>query len=244
VHVDLFLSSDQMPMGARDPFLDPETCTDFDGEAVPEETWIFLLTALELEEGYRCGGTTARAFPDATTEEAPPLSYDILLDELEDHEAITVVLEARYFPNVSHAPEVYAAEILERWAVRDLDHHLVVASDRSEVIAAIEARSLASGIPADTRLVWPRQPAVGWTTGSLASNELAASAGWLSPTVQAADAGADGLILGWGQADRAEVQAAQDLGLTVGIQVGPGATDARQAARWSVDELWSPELSW
>lgn len=245
VHLDLFLASDRVPVGSREAFLDPATCTDLAGEPVPADAWLFLLTSETLAAEYRCGASPDPDFPEQEALSEPPLAYPELLGALEEAEATTVILEARWFANVSHAPEVYAAELLERWAARELDHHqLRIASEQAGVLAAVQERAPVAGVELETWLVWPRRPPLGWVDGVAARDLLLDSAGAVSPVAQALDAGVDGLVIGWDLADRGDVRAGLDAGLQVGLQVGAGEVRARQASRWPVHTVWSPELSW
>lgn len=245
VHVDLFLASDRVPVGSREAFLDTETCTDLAGQPVPADTWLFLEGSESLSSDFLCGASPDPDFPEQAALAAPPLLFAELLAALEEAPPTTVVLEARWFPNVSHAPEVYAAELLERWAARELSHHeLRVASEQAVVLAAVQERAPAVGLEVQTWLVWPRRPPLGWVAGVAGRDLLLDAAGAVSPVAQALDARADGLVLGWDLAERGDVIAASEAGLMVGLQVGAGATAARQASRWPVDTVWSPELSW
>ncbi len=245
IHLDLFVASDRTPVVSHNAYMDPDTCTSIDGKAVDEDDWIFLLSSETVTASYLCGGQVDPDFPDQEAVAGTPLAYDEILSTLEAAPATTVVLEARWFPNVSHSPDVYAAELLERWAAADLEHHtLLVASEQAGVLQAVRTRSPVAEVDVETWFVWPRMPPLGWKDGIVARDVLLADAGLGSPAAQAVEAEADGLVLSWEEATRRDLEAASAEGLQVGLQTGAGPAASRQASRWPVDVLWSAELSW
>lgn len=244
LHADVFLTADHQPVLWAAPQLDPEICTTADGEPVPEDTWLVQLALADLQAEYRCGGTPDPRFPDAQTRAAPVLSMDELLDLLEGFGDTPVVLSAHTVPNVSHAPEVYAAEILERWWAAGAPQDLIIAADLPSTIAAFEDRAQAQGVDLETRLIWPRVPPQGAAWLADLGTASAGAAGLDTAIVDLEAAGADGLLLRAAAADRGLVRALEAR--QIPALVGPVRTrlGTRQSQRWPVEGVlsaWAPD---
>ncbi len=242
LHVQLFLSGDRVPLLWSGPSLDPETCETVGGRALDGEVWLVEQTAGSLQAGWRCGARPDPRFPDVEPEPFGIIDLDAFLEQVAEAEAtggapVALTLEPLFFENVSHDPEVIAAELVERWRAHGRADRLRVLSDRWELLGAIGERADAAGLQVEPWLRWPAVPPLAgeglWSLGA----QLGQRGGWVSPLEAAQDAGAVGLSVPVEAADRAQLQAASDAGLAV--QVGPVADGdaARALRRWPVDSL-------
>ena len=122
-HFDVFLTLDRQPVLNAEPFLDPALCRTV-GERPIDEVWLLQTSFDALHAGYRCGGLPDPDHDDARVVEDTVVPLQELISALEalpSSERPDVHLTAGFFPNVSHDPAVYAAEILGRWAPSELD---------------------------------------------------------------------------------------------------------------------------
>jgi glycerophosphoryl diester phosphodiesterase len=234
IEVDLFLTNDRIPVLVDGPRLDKATCTTVDGDAIGGDVWLIQNDLADLDAGYRCGVEPDPAWPDARVGAAPVHTLDALLDQVEADPPTAVLLDLRWIPNVSHAPEVFAAEVLERWWRDAPPTALRIVADRPEMIAAAEDRARAAGVDVVTLLRWPTEPARGSAGGARFASTLAADAGVSDPWAAVEDAGADGLIAHADVLRRADV-ARRPAGAELGLQ---GADTEHPAAAWLGRDDW------
>lgn len=228
LEVDLFLTNDRIPVLVDGPRLDPGTCRTADGAALPDDIWLIQIDLVDLEAGYRCGVATDPAWPDARVGEAPVHTLDGLTDQLLADPPAAVLLDLRWTPNVSHAPEVFAAEVLERWWRDAPETALRIVSDRPRMIQAAEDRARARGEDVVTLLRWPTEPPRGSAGAARLAAALAEDAGVTDPWAAMAAAGADGLLVHADLLRRADV-ARRPPGAELGLQ---GADTDHPAAAW------------
>ncbi len=201
VELDVFLTSDRVPALWDGPRLDPTTCRSAAGARLTEDIWLLEHDFAELEAGFVCGGVADPAFPDAKTLADTLVSLDEALgwwsraDTGADGPA-SVALDLRFEPNVSHAPEVFAAEVLARWRRgAPAGTELIVISDSADVLIAVRERAGRLGLSLETGLKWPRVPPAGSAAANLARVDLAWSAGLIDPDAAREAAGADFVLL-------------------------------------------------
>jgi len=243
IEVDLFLTSDRVPVLSDSPALDPDRCRHLDGTAIDEPLFLVQLSWADLAANYRCGGQADPDHPDALVVDEALLDLATFIEILEQDPALEVHLDARSEPGFSHDPEVYAAEILERWWASGVPNPLRVSTNHPATLIALEERSETADRLVDTVLIWPRtaagiEPAsVGWL------HELGATTGITDPLAAALDAGADGLRLSAALADRGTVLDARDQGLLVEIEGIERSAEADAFDRWPIDTsfLSAPE---
>ena len=242
LHVQLFLAGDRVPLLWTGPTLDPETCETVGGRALDGDVWLVEQTAGALQAGWRCGARVDPLALDAGVDPFVIADLDGFLDEVAAVEAArgapaSLLLEPLFFENVSHDPGVIAAELVERWAAHPPQAPLRVLSDRWEVLAAIDLRATALGLPVERWLRWPTVPPLGGEAGWSLGATLGQTTGVAVPLERALDAGVDGLSVPLWAADRAQLQAASEAGLHV--QVGPvrDADAALALRRWPIDSL-------
>ncbi|MEC7947833.1 MAG: hypothetical protein VX265_09720 [Myxococcota bacterium] len=234
IEVDVFLTNDRMPVLVDGPRLDRATCRTLDGERIPEDVWLIQHDLADLDAGYRCGVAADPAWPDARVGAAPVHTLDALTAQLAEDPPDAVLLDLRWTPNVSHAPEVFAAEVLERWWRDQPSTRLRVVADRAAMIEAVESRARSAGVEVVTLLRWPTEPPRGSASGARLATTLASDAGAADPWAAMAAAGADGLLVHGDLLRRADV-ARRPAGAELGLQ---GADTAHPAADWLEQGDW------
>jgi hypothetical protein len=234
IEVDVFLTNDRVPVLVDGPRLDPVTCRTLEGERITEDVWLIQNDLADLDAGYRCGVAADPAWPDARVGEAPVHTLDGLSDQLLADPPGVVLLDLRWTPNVSHAPEVFAAEVLERWWRDAPSTTLRIVSDRPLMIQAAEDRARLAGEDVVTLLRWPTDPARGSAGGARFAATLAADAGVSDPWAAMESAGADGLLVHADLLRKADV-ARRPPGAELGLL---GADTDHPAAAWLGPSDW------
>jgi glycerophosphoryl diester phosphodiesterase len=244
LHLQLWLAGDRQPVVWGAPTLDAETCETVGGRDIDEEVWLVEQPADVLIAGWRCGARAAADRPEAATAPFPLMTLEQLLDQLALHEAAAeaagerpaaLTLELGFFVNVSHEPEVIAAELVERWRAAGRVDGLRVLSAEPAVLRAVQARADGAGVAVERWLRWPTVPPLAGEGAWSAGAQLGQALGLVSATRRAEDLGVDGISLPVEAADRAGLDAAAAAGLQV--QIGPldDADEARALRRWAVD---------
>ncbi len=247
LHVDLFLTADRVPVLSALPYVDPDRCRTLAGAPVEPETWLLQATALELQAGYRCGARPDPRFPTADREAVPIATWDELLALLSAHPGVELWAQVGWAPNVSHDPQVFAAEVLARWQRArdgaDLEAELVVVADTALTLDAFGERAAADGVDLRRALSWPRVPPEEGAGLAALGLGLGAELGLVDPVAPALDR-ADALILRPDLARPADARAAAGAGLQV--LVGPILDEgaARAFGRWPVDALLVAHPGW
>lgn len=242
LHVQLFLAGDRVPVLWSGPSLDPGLCETVGGRPLSSEVWLVEQTAAQLQAGWRCGGAPDPDAPDRAADAFAIVDFDAFLVQVAEAEAaagapVALTLEPLFFENVSHDPGVIAAELVERWRAAGRADPIRLLSDRWELLDAVGARAAAASLEVEPWLRWPAVPPLAgeglWSLGA----QLGQRSGLRSPVERALSAGAVGLSVPLGAADRAQLRAAQAAGLQT--QVGPveDAQAARALRRWPVDSL-------
>lgn len=237
IEVDVFLTNDRVPVLIDGPRLDPLTCRTVDGAELEDDVWLLQNDLVDLDDGYRCGVEADPAWPDARVGAAPVHTLDGLVEQLLADPPAAVLLDVRWTPNVSHAPEVFAAEVLERWWRDDPPTTLRVVADRPQMVQAIEDRAAAAGRDVVTLLRWPTEPPLGSAAGARLATMLAADAGAADPWNDVSIARADGLLADARVLRRSDVArrpAAAELGLQGGSSGHPAAAWL-DATDWVLD---------
>lgn len=234
IEVDLFLTNDRVPVLVDGPRLDPETCRTLDGGRITEDVWLIQNDLADLDAGYRCGVAADPTWPDARVGEAPVHTLDALTGQLLDDPPRAVMLDLRWTPNVSHAPEVFAAEVLERWWRDAPPTTLRIVSDRPLMIQAAEDRARLAGEEVVTLLEWPTAPARGSASGARFVAALSADVGLSDPWAAMEAAGADGLLVHADLLRKADV-ARRPSGAELGLF---GADTDHPAAAWLGPSDW------
>ena len=114
IEVDVFLTNDRVPVLVDGPRLDGDTCRTVDGDPLGDDVWLIKNDLVDLDDTFRCGVEPAPEWPDARVG-AAPVTLDTLMEQIQADPPGTVLLDLRWTPNVSHDPDVFAAEVLERW---------------------------------------------------------------------------------------------------------------------------------
>lgn len=216
VRLPVALAADRVPLLVDGPRLDPARCETAFGAALTEDSapWVLLLDAAELQGAYRCDGEA-------------PATLEAALAVLAGAPGVGVAIEARYLPNVSHDPEVFAAEILAAWAAAGAEGPLWLIGDLDETVAALAARAAADGVEAGAVRRWPRVPPEGSAVGARLGQAVLEAGGLLDPVEAAVGAGADVL---WLAPDAAAAGSVARAG-AAGVEVWVGTLDRRGAAR-------------
>ena len=239
VGFDVFLTQDRVPVLNAEPFLDPALCRTI-GDRPVDEVWLLQTTFDTLFAGYRCGGVEDPRFPDAKVVEDSLVPLDDLITALEavdPDDRPEVHLTAGFFPNVSHDPEVYAAEVLGRWTLSDLDTPPVIVADLPVTLDAFRQDAHERGISVRTTLVWPRLPDAGGEGAAALVQALGTANGVVDPVRAFEDSGADGMRLIPAVATRTDarrVAAVADY-----VEVGPvhRPAEVKAFSAWPVDAL-------
>ncbi len=246
VHFDVFLTLDRRPVLQAEPFLDPELCRTV-GDRPIGEVWLLQTEFDALHAGYRCGGIAdpdhegARVIDDTVV----PLEELIYaLEAIPPSRRPDVHLTAGFFPNVSHDPAVYAAEVLGRWALSDLAEPPIIVADLPITLDAFRSDARKRGLGLQTTLIWPRMPAAsgeGWSTTVQA---IGVAHGVVDPLDALDASGADGIRLDPRVATRSDARRVADA--AAHIEVGPVDTRAevRAFSTWPIDAVLTsdPEL--
>jgi len=244
IEIDLFLAGDLVPVLSAYPFLDETTCTTVDGAWIDERVWLYTMRLDDLQADYLCGAVPDPSFPGAAVDPAPLATLDDLIDVLESDPDLNVHLDMQYHPNVSHEPEVFAAEVMERWWAAGLPNPLTVTADRPETLAAFDERASQVDVTLTTGLNWPWLPPVGSTSWVALWHELITTIGFEDAVAEAVDAGADGISIPVGLLQKRWIERAHQEGITV--LVGPVNDPKVQEtmSRWGVDTISTdyPEL--
>ncbi len=246
VSFDLFLTQDRRPVLHAQPFLDPELCQTI-GQRPIDEVWLLQTSFDTLYAGYECGGVPDPRFPDArvVADSVVPLEELIAaLEALPSGARPDIHLTAGFFPNVSHDPAVYAAEVLGRWALSDLTDTPTIVADLPVTLDAFKDDASGRGLSIQTTLVWPRMPAAGGEGWAALGQALGDSNGIVDPLRALEDSGADGIRLDPRVATRTD---ARRVARVAGrVEVGPvyDKADVRAFSAWPVDAIVTsdPEL--
>ncbi len=246
VHFDVFLTQDRRPVLNAEPFLDATLCRTV-GDRPIEEVWLLETSFDVLHAGYRCGGVADPQHPGARRVEDTIVPLEVLIDALETRapsDRPEVHLTAGFFPNVSHDPAVYAAEVLGRWSLSTLDAPPVIVADLPLTLDAFRADARARGLRLQTTLIWPRMPAAGGEGWAAAGQALGVANGLVDPLAALEASGADGIRLDPDVATRTDAR--RVAGVATHVEVGPVHTHTavRAVATWPVDAVLTsdPEL--
>lgn len=244
---DVFLTQDRVPVLHAGPFLDPTLCRTVGDRTLADEVWLLQVPFDSLVAGYRCGGVPAEQHPDARVVESTVAPLDDLIAALEAvprDDRPEVHLVAGFYPNVSHDPAVYAAEVLGRWSLSDLDQAPVIVADLPVTLDAFRTDADGRGLSVQTTLAWPRLPAAGGSTWASMAQAVGTAAGVVDPVAALEASGADGIRLLPQVATRTDarrVAAVADY-----VEVGPvhRAAEVRAYAAWPIDAVVTsdPEL--
>ena len=239
IEVDVFLTGDRVPVLVHDPFLPESRCQTVDGRDITERVWLLEHTLAELDEGWRCGGKPDPDFPDAAQVADTLMTLDELIDAVASHPGVRVQLDVKYARNVSHDPEVFAAEILERWWAADLDNPLVLSGFSRAQSRAFRRRADRRGEPLEVWLTWPYFAPEGPEVLTALGHEAGQSMGLSDMLAAADDARATGLDLPWQLMRRREVEAAHTQGYGIAVWTVNDARLYEQLQRWPVDLIIS-----
>ena len=242
LEVDLFLTGDRVPVLVHDAWLPESHCRTVDGGALSERVYLLEYTLEELDAGWVCGAAPDPEFPDAAVIPDTLMTLDELLDALEDHPSVTVQLDVKYWPGISHDPEVFAAEILERWWAADLPNPMFLSGFSPEQSVAFQERAARKGHTVETWLTWPYFPLESSEVLTALGHEFSAAMGF-SDMVAAADAAqATGFDLPWQLMDRRLVEDAHAAGYGVSVWTVNDARLLRQMEKWPVDVIISDHI--
>ena len=237
IEVDVFLTNDRVPVLVDGPRLDGDTCRTVDGGPLEDDVWLIQNDLVDLDAAYRCGVEPAPEWPDARVGAAPVHTLDALMQQIQADPPGTVLLDLRWTPNVSHDPDVFAAEVLERWWREAPPTALRVTADRPEMLQAVESRAKRSGQDVVTLLRWPTEPPRGSARGARFATMLSTDVGLSDPWEAVATARADGLIAHAHVIARADV-VARPAGAEIGLQGADsehGVVAWLDAADWVLD---------
>lgn len=242
IEVDLFLTGDRVPVLVHDAWLPPATCETIDGDPITERVYLLEHTLEELDAGWRCGVAPDPEFPKAEVVPDTLMTLEELIVALEPHPDVTVQLDVKYWPGISHDPEVFAAEILERWWAAEVPNPMYLSGFSPEQSRAFQQRAGDRGRSVETWLTWPFFPLESNATTTAIGHELAASVGLSDLVAAADDAQATGLDLPWQLMDRRLIEDAHDMGLGVAVWTVNDARLYRQMEKWPVDVLISDHI--
>ena len=233
IEIDLFLSQDRVPMLNHDGWLDPERCTNAQGDSLEDRVFLVQHTADELQENYRCGGLANPHHPDAETVAEPIMRLSDFMERLTVCEETMVHLDLKFIQGASHSPDVLAAEVLERWWAEDLPNPMVVSSASVDVIRALESRADS----VHTVLTWPEvHPDANRTLAGL-GHEVARALTIEDVQATVNRAQADGVQFPWELADRRTVNALSEAGFDVRIFTVNSERQKQQFNRWPISAI-------
>jgi len=228
-----------VPVLHAQPFLDPALCRTV-GDRPVDEIWLLETSFDALFAGYRCGGVADPRFPDAAVIEDTVVPLDELifaLEAIDPEDRPEIHLTAGFFPNVSHDPQTYAAEVLGRWALSELETPPVIVADLPLTLDAFRQDGHTRGMSVRTTLVWPRLPVAGGETAASLGHALAISMGVEDP-VHALDAsGADGIRLSPALATRTDSRRVAELADYVELGPVHRTAEIRGFSAWPVDAI-------
>jgi hypothetical protein len=179
-------------------------------------------------------------YPDAEVQEDTVVPLSELIEALEavpPDDRPEVHLTAGFFPNVSHDPAIYAAEVLGRWALSELEDAPIIVADLPLTLAAFRSDAAQRDLSLQTTLIWPRLPVTGGERASAAVHALGVANGVLDPVDALWESGADGIRLLPSVATRSDARrlaAVADY-----VEVGPVLDQAavRAFSAWPIDAL-------
>jgi glycerophosphoryl diester phosphodiesterase len=234
IEVDLVLTQDGVPVLSHDMWLKPALCTRTDGTRLPEGSRLLLrdLTLEELHRDYRCGGLRDPEKPDAALLADRHMTLTELLQALEGHPDVTLQLDVKQDPAFTASAEAYATAILGEWNAARLPNPWFVTATRGELLKAFEARQ-----PVETLLIWPTFTADSNTTVVGGLEELKRTLGTQELVQLARDAGADGIAVSYGVADRAALEVVRQAGMKTAVWTANSPAQLAAFCRWPLDYL-------
>jgi len=234
IEVDLCLTKDGVPVLSHDVWLKPALCTRADGTRLPEGSRLLLrdLTLEELRRDYRCGGLRDPEKPDAELLADQHMTLEELLEALRGHPDVTLQLDVKQDPVFTASAEEYATAILGEWNAARLPNPWFVTATRGELLRAFEARQ-----PVETLLIWPMFTADSNTTVVGVTEELKRALGVQELVRLARDAGADGIAVSYGVADRAALEQVRQAGMKTAVWTANTPGQLATYCRWPLDYL-------
>ena len=232
---DLVLSADDQALLAHDPWVHQKHCTWADGSEITEELLISDFTLAELQEQFLCGGPEDPEFPDAELLAEPMMSWEELLDALQDSDPEMLVhIDIKYERDgLTPPPEDFARVVMDAWDAAALPNPYYVSANTEETIQAFEARDPA--IP--TSLAWPRFPPGESAAAVALKAEFLTALGVHELVDIARDAEADGLAIPYQVIERRQVDVMLDAGLQVQIWTLNEEDLLKHYAKWPVQSL-------
>ncbi|MDP6932955.1 MAG: glycerophosphodiester phosphodiesterase family protein [Myxococcota bacterium] len=238
IEFDLVLTSDDVPVLSHDPWVDEDLCTDPGGAELTERVYIQDLNLESLETDYLCGGIEDPEFPEAEVVAEPIMTFDSLLEALQDASPDMVVhIDVKYEPGQTPEPDRFAEAILSRWWDSGLSQPMYVSANLPEATRAFENRADEEGLDLQTSLIWPRFTDETSDTVTALKSEFSSSMGVVDLVSLAASARADGLAIPYQLASRSEIRAARIEGLQVAIWTVNEASLLDTYAGWPIDAL-------
>ncbi|MCP4808953.1 MAG: hypothetical protein GY913_00105 [Proteobacteria bacterium] len=238
---DLLLTSDGHAVLSHDPWIHEELCTHADGSAVTEELLISEMTLEEIQDGFLCGGVLDPEAPDAELFAESPMSWDELLDVIEDDPDMLIHIDVKYEPDGTTRPaDEFADVIWTAWDARDLPNPYYVSANTADALKAFKA--LDQDIP--TSLIWPRFPPGQSATSVALENEFLTTFGLRELVDLAEESEADGVAAPYQVIDRRQVEVMKDAGLAVQIWTLNDEALLAHYGRWPVDGLITDYPEW
>lgn len=241
IHVDVTLTSDEVPVQVRGPWLPHETCQTRDGAAITErQVRISDLTFEELNDGYVCGVVADPAFPDQIEARDGVAKWQDTLDALAaGNGGGRVHVHVAYVSGETPEPDVIARQVLDPFFATDPGNPLTVSTSEKKLVQAIQDHSSASGYADrfDLAVEWPAPPEDGGVQGYPLGADVGYTFGVVDPVGTAASWDVDGIVMPEAFADRQLARKARAAGLTVTVQVADTTFEQNAFEKWPIDAL-------
>jgi glycerophosphoryl diester phosphodiesterase len=152
MELDVQLTNDGVPVLWHGPFLENERCTDADFRALPEPVSIKNATWADLRDGYLCGGLPDEDHPNAELLHAPLITFDELIERLEDFPDVTLHVDVMPREEAAHEDK-FADAIVSRWLAADLPNDWFVSANTGKVLNSFQRRAREDGVEVETCLI-------------------------------------------------------------------------------------------
>jgi len=242
---DLVLTSDGVPVLSHDPWLHEDLCTTSGGDALGERIFIQDLDLATLQADYLCGGVVDPENPDAEVVAETTMTFDELLEAMVDAPDMLFHIDIKYEPGETPAPEVFAAEVMTRFADADLPNPWFVSANLPELVLAFEDWGDANDFEVDSLVTWPRFTPDTSDAMVAIGNELGSAAGVVDMVSVAEAAGADGVSVPYQVIDRQLAQFTRNQGYFVAVWTVNDQAMLQALQGWPIDAVVTdyPELA-
>jgi glycerophosphoryl diester phosphodiesterase len=238
VEFDLLLTADDVPVLTHDPFLDLDKCTTNLYSPLRNDVLVRDLTALELREGYLCGGQPDPDHPNAGLLSAPLMNFNEALRAIENGDPdLFVHVDVKVEEPLTASAEASARAILERWVRFDLPNPWLVSANTPEALLAFRSEGAALGLDVMTQLIVPFHPTGGSEVATALDYAIPTMLGTNELVAMAEEAEADAVAIHHELATRHSVRVARAEGLEVSLWTLNERETLLRYLDWEVDGI-------